>query len=146
MGLTERNEDEVTKRLNGRGDKMDITQTTVTINGKEYVLADSVKNNSKAESKNGLEYKLFRGDRSGVFVGYLQKLSGKEAIVLEARRIFYWSGAASISQLAIDGTSKPNDCKFPEAVSKIQLTDVIEVLDVTEKAKKSLDSVKIWKA
>lgn len=124
---------------------MEITQNELTVNGKKYVLAESV-NNAKAESKDGLEYKLFRGDRSGVFVGYLKSLSGKEAIILEARRIWYWTGAASISQLAIDGTNNPANCKFPEAVSKMQLTDVIEVLDVTERARKSLDSVKIWKA
>jgi hypothetical protein len=125
---------------------MEITQNELTVNGKKYVLADSVKENSKAESKDGLEFKMFRGDRSGVFVGYLKSLAGKDAIILEARRIWYWTGAASLSQLALEGTNNPANCKFPESVSKIQLTDVIEVLDVTEKAKKSIDSVKIWKA
>lgn len=124
---------------------MDITQNEVTINGKKYVLAETANLNQKAESKDGLEYKLFRGDRSGVFVGYLKSLNGKDAVILEARRIWYWTGAASVSQLAIDGTNNPANCKFPEAVAKIQLTDVIEVLDVTSKAKASLESVKIWK-
>ena len=125
---------------------MNITQNTLTVNGLEYVLKSSVNENSKAESKDGLEYKIIRGDRSGVFAGYLKSLNGKEAIVLDCRRIWYWTGAASISQLAIDGTNNPANCKFPEAVSKMQITDVIEVLDVTAKAKASLDSVKIWKA
>lgn len=124
---------------------MEITQNTVTINGKEYILKDSVQNNSKAESKDGLEYKLVRCQNSGVFAGYLKSLNDRQAVILEARRIWYWSGAASLSQLAIDGTSKPNDCKFPEAVSKITVTDCIEVLDVTAKAKTSIDSVKIWR-
>jgi hypothetical protein len=65
--------------------EMEITQNELTVNGKKYVLADSVKENAKAESKDGLEYKLFRGDRSGVFVGYLKSLNGKEAIVLDCR-------------------------------------------------------------
>lgn len=123
---------------------MEITQNEVTINGKKYILEESV-NVIKAENKDGLEYKMIRGDRSGIFVGYLKSLNGKEAILLEARRIWYWTGAASISQLAIDGTNNPTNCKFPQAVSKIQITDAIEVLDVTDKAKKSIDSVKIWK-
>jgi hypothetical protein len=123
---------------------MDITQNEVTINGKKYVLADSIQN-TKAELKDGLEYKLIRCSSSGVFAGYLKSIVGQTAIILEARRIWYWSGAASLSQLAIDGTSKPNDCKFPEAVSKIQVTDCIEILDVTDKAKKSIDSVKVWR-
>jgi len=124
---------------------MDITQNEVTINGKKYVLVDSIQSQTKAESKDGLEYKLIRCSNSGVFAGYLKSIVFQTAIILEARRIWYWSGAASLSQLAIDGTTKPNDCKFPEAVSKIQVTDCIEILDVTDKAKKSIDSVKIWR-
>jgi hypothetical protein len=126
--------------------KMEITQNTLTINGLEYVLKSTVNQNTKAEYKDGLEYKLIRCDRSGVFAGYLKSLNGKEAIILEARRIFYWTGAASLSQLAIDGTKSPSTCKFPEAVTKILVTDVIEVLDVSSRAKASIDSVQIWKA
>lgn len=124
---------------------MEITQTELTVNGKKYVLAESILS-QKAEAKDGLEFKLIRCDRSGVFAGYLKSLNDRTAIIIDARRIFYWTGAASLSQLAIDGTKSPNSCKFPEAVSKIQVTDVIEVLDVTEKAKKSINSVAIWKA
>lgn len=36
-----------------------------------------------------------------------------------ARRLWYWDGAASISQIAVDGVSKPENCKFPESVSEI---------------------------
>lgn len=122
-----------------------INVNTVTINGVEYVLKSSVAETKSAESKDGLPYKMFRGDRSGVFVGYQQSQNGKDVVILEARRIWYWTGAASISQLAVDGTTNPSNCKFPEAVSKIQLTDCIEILDITDKAKKSIESVKIWR-
>ena len=115
----------------------------ISLDGIKYIRADEAQ--TAAPQLNGLEYKLIRCDRSGVFAGYLKKLEGQNAIILQARRIFYWSGAASLSQLAIDGTSKPNDCKFPEAVSEIIVTDCIEVLAVTEKAQKSIASVKVWK-
>ena len=120
------------------------TLKTITLDGIEYVRRDSLPS-AAATSVEGYPYKIVRSDRAGVFAGYLKSLDGQKAEVLAARRIFYWSGAASLSQLAIDGTSKPNDCKFPEAVSSILLTDVIEVLAVTEKAKKSIDGVKVWK-
>ena len=84
----------------------------------------------------------------GVFAGDLSDESTEtKKILLNARRIWYWAGAASLSQLAIDGTSRPNDCKFPEAVSKIELTSPngFEILDVTEKAKQSIMDVKEWK-
>lgn len=70
---------------------------------------------------------------------------GKRGVLTNARRIWYWAGAASLSQLAIDGTSKPAECKFPAPVSRIELTEIIEVLDVTKKAQKSIEEVKVWK-
>lgn len=121
-----------------KGDEMEIE-----INGIKYVPKDSAQ--SLPVVVNGKKYVIVRTYSAGVFAGFLESKNGKEVVLLNARRIFYWSGAASLSQLAIDGTSKPNDCKFPEAVSRIELTEAIEILDVTEKAKKSIDGVKVWK-
>jgi hypothetical protein len=56
-----------------------------------------------------------------------------------------WSGAASLSQLAQSGTSNPSGCKFPEEVNQILLTEVIEILSVTEIAKASIAGVAVWK-
>jgi len=94
------------------------------------------------------KYVIVRTYAMGVFAGDLSDESTEtKKILLNARRIWYWAGAASLSQLAIDGTSRPNDCKFPEAVSKIELTSPngFEILDVTEKAKQSIMDVKEWK-
>jgi hypothetical protein len=116
----------------------------IMLDGVKYVLEESSSKPARINTE-GLEYKLVRCDRSGVFAGYLKSLNGQTGTILQARRIFYWSGAASLSQLAIDGTSKPKECKFPEEVSQIIVTDVIEILNVTEKAKKSIDGVAVWK-
>jgi len=83
---------------------------------------------------------------AGVFAGELVERNGKEVRLKNARRLWYWSGAASLSQLATEGTSKPNDCKFPCEVSEVILLESIEILPVTELAKKSIKSVKIWTA
>lgn len=87
---------------------------------------------------------IVRTYSAGVFYGELESRNGKEVILLNARRIWYWSGAASLSQLAVDGTSDPKNCKFPCPVSRIELTEVIEILDTTEKAQKSIEGVKVW--
>lgn len=116
---------------------------TISINGVNYVRADQ---GQPAETFEGLEYKIIRTAQAGVFAGYLKSRVGNEATVLRARRIFYWDGAASLSGLAMSGTSKPSSCKFPEEVTKVELIGVIEVLDVTEKARKSIEAVKIWEA
>ena len=82
---------------------------------------------------------------AGVFAGYLESREGKEATLRNARRIWYWEGAASLSQLATDGTSKPENCKFPCPVDRVTLTEVIEIIPITKKAKKSIEEVAVWK-
>lgn len=115
---------------------------SITINGTEYVEKSQVKTCEPPLK----DYKIIRTQNAGVFAGFLKSRAGQEVTLTSARRLWYWSGAASLSQLAIDGTSKPKDCKFPEAVAEIDLTQVIEVISVTEKAKKSIEGVAVWKA
>lgn len=92
----------------------------------------------------GMEYCMVRTFSAGVFAGYIESREGKEAVLRNARRIWYWSGAASLSQLATDGTTNPGGCKFPCAVDKVILTEVIEIIPITEKAKKSIEEVPVW--
>lgn len=87
---------------------------------------------------------LVRTYSAGVFVGTLKSRDGKEAVMTDARRIWYWSGAASLSQLATEGTKDPNGCKFPCAVSEVLLTEVIEVIPLTTEARRSIGAVPIW--
>lgn len=91
------------------------------------------------------KFVLVRGDRSGVFAGILKTKDGREVELTECRRIWYWAGAASISQLAIDGTKKPQECKFPAPVASIVITDAIEIIPCTETAEASIKAVEEWK-
>jgi len=116
---------------------------TIKIDDIEYVQRDSEPEPSK--SLNGLPYVIVRTQSAGVFAGYQKSRSGQEVILLNARRLWMWTGAASLSQLATDGTSSPSTCKFPCEVSSIELLQAIEILQVTEKAKNSIASVSIWK-
>jgi hypothetical protein len=96
-------------------------------------------------SKNG-RYVIVRTYSAGVFAGNLESKTGQEVILTDARRLWYWAGAASLSQLAVEGTSKPKDCKFPVAVPRVELTQAIEILDVTPAAEKSIKAVPEWSA
>jgi len=93
---------------------------------------------------NKAKYVIVRTYSAGVFAGFLQSRNGQEVVLTEARRLWYWAGAASLSQLAVDGPSKPNECKFPVAVPRVELLQAIEILDVTEKAQSIIEAVKIW--
>lgn len=117
--------------------------TTIKVNEVEYVRKDQL--NQPAQSYNDMPYVIVRTYSAGVFAGYLESRTGKEVVMRQARRIWYWDGAASLSQLSVDGTSKPQNCKFPCAVDRVELTEAIEILSCTEKSKKSITEVKIWK-
>ena len=90
------------------------------------------------------KYVIVRTYSAGVFAGTLVSRDGKEVQLSDARRLWYWSGAASLSQLAVDGTKEPTQCKFPVAVPSVTLTEAIEILDVTPKAEISIKAVPVW--
>ena len=89
---------------------------------------------------------IVRTYSAGVFAGVLERRRGQEVVLTNARRLWYWSGAASLSQLAVTGTSNPSGCKFPIAVPRVELLQTVEILDLTEAARKSIESVPEWKA
>ncbi len=89
---------------------------------------------------------IVRTYSAGVFLGEITAREGKEATLSNARRIWWWDGAATLSQLAMEGTSKPEGCKFPMEVTEVFLTEVIEIIPATEKAIASIKSVPVWTA
>jgi hypothetical protein len=89
-------------------------------------------------------YVIVRTQSAGVFAGTLRSRNGREVVLTEARRLWYWAGAASLSQLAVDGVKKPNQCKFPIAVPRVELLEAIEILDVSAQAKASIEAVPVW--
>ena len=120
---------------------MDQVINEIEINGVKYVKKGS---EQKTASLDGVPYQIVRTYSAGVFAGYIEKRDGMEAVVRNARRLWHWEGAASLSELAMRGTSKPDQCQFPCAVDRVVLTQVIEILDVTEAAKATIDAVKVW--
>ena len=88
---------------------------------------------------------IVRGDRSGVFFGTLVGKDGGEVKLEKCRRLWYWDGAASISQLAADGTTNASGCKFTVTVDSIIILDAIEIILCTDTAIKSIEGVREWK-
>jgi len=89
---------------------------------------------------------IVRTYSAGVFAGELESRNGQEVVLRNARRLWYWEGAATLSQLAMEGVSLPEKCKFPCEVDKVELLQAIEILDLTDKAKQSIKSVPVWAA
>jgi len=106
----------------------------ISVNGIEYVEKASIDE----------KYVIVRADRAGVFAGELVSREGDVVVLRNARRAWYWEGAASLSQLAMEGTKSPDKCKFPCPVSVITLFGVIEIINVTPAARASIESVPVW--
>lgn len=121
--------------------KKNVKVDELTIDGTVYVPKDSTTN----RTKDGLKCVVVRGRDSGVQYGYLQSRDGREVVLRHAIRIWYWKGAASLSQLAVDGVKNPDDCKFSVPVDTITVLDAIEIIDVTERASEIIENTPSWK-
>lgn len=82
---------------------------------------------------------------AGVFFARVESLEGQTAQLRDARRLWYWDGAASISQLATEGTKAPGKCKFTVAVPQMTVLQVIEIIPCSEQAVSSIGEVPEWK-
>lgn len=88
---------------------------------------------------------IIRSDRAGVFYAEIKERRGSEADLVNARRLWYWDGAASLSQLAVEGVKAPRNCKFTVIVPEMTVLGVIEVIPCTEAAVKSIEGVAVWR-
>ena len=116
---------------------------TIEINGVKYTKESD---RTPSETFEGMPFKIVRTYSAGVFAGFVESREGREVVLRNARRLWYWEGAASLSQLAEEGVTEPEGCKFPIPVDKVLLLEAIEILDVTQKAKDIIDGVPVWKA
>lgn len=121
----------------------------IKIDDVEYIRKDSINELKQAVNVDGLKAVLVRSYAAGVHFGYLKKeeftASGKVVVLLNTRRVFYWDGAASLSQMALEGVSKPKNCKFSVQLDSNEIVNVIETIPLTEKALLNLYGVAIWK-
>lgn len=115
----------------------------LVVNGVTYVREDLI--NPILEDK--MEAVLIRSNASGVHYGYLKEvkdtLAGRVVTLVKSRRIWSWKGAASLSQIAVDGVGYGS--KITVEVAKIEVVDVIEIIPLTQKAFDNLNRIEIWK-
>lgn len=91
------------------------------------------------------KYVILRSGKAGVFAGTLDEKDGDEVKMSNVRRLWYWKGAASLSQIAVDGVKCPNDCKFSISVNEMIISDVIEIIPTTQSAETCIKGVKEWR-
>ena len=122
---------------------MEMSMDKIVVNGETYVKESAALVMPK--NLDGLEYCIVRTYSAGVFAGWFDRSTiSKIGTVKSARRLYYWDGAATLSQMAQEGVAKPKNCKFT-VHSDHDLTEIIEVLPCTEAAKNSIEGVAVWK-
>ena len=115
----------------------------LNINGVEYVKKEDA--GIIAQEVDGMRFVCVRTYSAGVHCGYLKERNGKEVTLVNAIRVWCWYGACSLSQLATDGSSELSKCKYSVTVPEILLTEAIEIIPMTEKAKSQMEGAKRWK-
>ena len=86
-----------------------------------------------------------RANRAGVFYGTLTAKEGSEVQLTNARKLYYWSGANAIEEIALIGVNNPNNCKFTVVNSEITINNWIQINPCTEEAINNIENVAEWK-
>lgn len=122
--------------------KVEVDKNSVFISGIEYV----PKSESKEVAKIQGDYVIVRCRNAGVHAGYLEYRKDGVVRLKNSRRLWRWWSKFSLSGLADCGVleSKISEVRFSCVLAKLDLTDsdVCEVLYCTEKAMKSIQSIK----
>jgi alpha-tubulin suppressor-like RCC1 family protein len=82
---------------------------------------------------------IVRTYSAGVHFGELAAQNGTEVILKNARRIWEWGGAFTLSAVATTGTDS-NKTSLSVAVPEILLTQAIEIIPLTVEAAENLNS------
>ena len=91
------------------------------------------------------QYYIVRCYKAGVFFGQIKSRQGDEIEMLNVRKIWYWSGAAAVEQLAMEGVKNPGACKFTMEVPSMLVMEAVQIIPCTELAVESIRSVTAWK-
>ena len=104
------------------------------------------KSGVRSKSEATPRYVIVRCRDAGVHAGEYLSHVGREVVLLNARRIWYWKGAASLSEIAVHGCKYPAECRISMTVPRITLPEACEIIDCLSEGEKFLREVAAWKA
>ena len=90
------------------------------------------------------KYFIVRADRAGVFFGQIKERNENEVTMTNVRKLWYWDGACAVEELAVNGTNKPDKCKFTLTVAEMIIANPIQIIPCTDKAIEIINGVKAW--
>ena len=82
------------------------------------------------------EFVVVRTYSAGVHCGVLESCNGTAVLLSDCRRIWRWSGAFSLNELATKGCAESS--RISQPVAKNLLTEAIEIIPTTDEARENL--------
>lgn len=88
---------------------------------------------------------LVRDHRAGVHVGTFHEFdaAAKTCVLKDARKVWYWSGAASVHGIAANGLDH-EESKIAPKVATVISTDVVEIVECSDKGYDSVLNAPVW--
>lgn len=93
------------------------------------------------------KFYILRAEKAGVFLAKIESIENGNALVNSFRRLYYWSGALDVSQIAAHGVSNPGACKFSVQMGegdRSLICSLVELHPASQAAIESIKSVKEW--
>lgn len=117
---------------------MAITKAKFTIKQTKKIQKPAAK-----KSNTKLKAVIIRSYEAGVHFGYLKSKTPTEVVLIKSRRIWYWKGANTCSDLALTGLDADSSKVAPQ-LAEITISRWVEIIPCTQKSIESIEGAK-WK-
>lgn len=87
---------------------------------------------------------IARIDRAGVFHGTLDHIDNDILRLKDARRIYYWEGALSVTDMASQGLTS-GKISAPVSTVEFMREKIVELNECSAEASTSIEAIKVWK-
>jgi hypothetical protein len=123
-------------------DNLTVNMDEIDFNGETYVKKSSVKEQEPVDLS---EIVLIRTYSAGVHFGTLKEHDRANQVVVltNAKRLHYWDGSCSLSQVAVSGVGKGS--RISVSVPEITLARAIEIIPMSKEAATQMMEAKEWK-
>lgn len=87
------------------------------------------------------KYVIVRCHDAGVHAGVLESYNGRECVLTESRRLWYWKAASGAFLSGVAANGLHSSSKVGEPI-RVHLTETCEIIECSDIAKKSIRGVK----
>ena len=101
---------------------------------------------AKKSHKKRAEFVLVRSRDAGVHAGYLVRQTDTQVELRDSRRIWSWSGAATLSELAVYGAKNGSKCRFGVKLPKLSIANWCEVIACQLAGQVMIEEQPEWRA